>query len=206
MGNLKDLTGQKFGRLTVMGKQDKTKDGHALWECLCDCGTVVVVRGRELRNGHTKSCGCLRKIRLSESHKTHGQTNTKLFSVWQKMRYRCSCKNRKDYAYYGGRGIIVCDEWKNDFQAFYDWAMDNGYREGLTLDRIDNNGNYYPENCRWVTMKEQCNNRRSNNYITYNGKTQTLQQWAEEYGIARNKLSSRIHKLHWDIEKALTTK
>ena len=204
MSKLIDLTGQTFDRLTVIRRNGSTRDGKALWECSCECGKMVIVCGKELRNEHTKSCGCLRKDKASECHITHGKTNTKLFLVWQEMRKRCYNKNNKDYKDYGGRGITVCAEWLGDFQAFYDWSMANGYRENLTIERINTNGNYEPTNCKWATLKEQCNNRRSNNYITYNGKTQTLQQWADEYGIARSTLSSRIYKLHWNIEKALT--
>lgn len=205
MSNLIDLTGQKFGKLKVIEYAGLTKDKRAKWKCKCDCENVIVVCGKELRNGHTQSCGCFRKERVSECHKTHGQTNTKLFYVWQTMRKRCYQKNNKDYKDYGGRGIKVCDEWQINFQAFYDWAMLNGYKEGLTIERKDTNGNYEPSNCKWATQKEQCNNRRNNHLITYNGKTQTLQKWANEYKINRQTLSSRIHKLHWSVEKALTT-
>ena len=203
MSKFIDLTGQKFNKLTVIKKNNNnTKDGNALWECVCDCGKTVVVCGKEIRSGHTKSCGCLRKEQVRECHKTHGKSNTKLFSVWQSMLKRCYRKYNKDYSNYGGRGITVCREWQNDFQAFYDWALANGYRDDLTIDRIDVNGNYEPLNCRWITQKEQCNNRRTNSFITYEGRTQTIQQWADELGINRQTLRCRIYKLNWGIEKA----
>ena len=117
---------------------------------------------------------------------------------------RCYNPNHMHFKRYGMRGITVCEEWKNNFQAFYDWAMSNGYRDDLTIDRIDNNGNYCPENCRWATMKEQCNNTRSNTLITYNGKTQTMAQWAKEIGMPYHKLVVRIAR-GWDVERAFTT-
>ena len=121
------------------------------------------------------------------------------------MKTRCTNPNHEAYHNYGGRGISICDEWMNDFQAFYDWAMANGYSDDLSIDRIDNDGNYCPENCRWATDKEQCNNQRSNHLITYNGKTQTIKQWAADLGIKRVTLQARLTRYHWDVEKALTT-
>lgn len=205
MCKIEDLTGRQFGRLTVIYRAEN-RNGRAAWGCLCECGMRFVVIGKDLRNGHTKSCGCLRKDRASETHLIHGQTNTRLFRVWQKMISRCHSNADKDYKNYGGRGISVCDEWKKDFHSFYEWSMKSGYKEPLEIDRIDNDGDYTPSNCRWSTRKEQCNNRRNNRVITYNGKTQTVQQWADKTGVNRSTLNSRINKLHWDVEKALTSK
>lgn len=147
-------------------------------------------------------------IRLFEKENNrykHGQYGSRLYETWQTMKKRCSNPNNRQYHLYGGRGIIVCDEWRNDFQAFYDWAMSHGYADDLTIDRIDVNGNYEPSNCRWATMKEQQNNRRNNHLITYNGETKTLKQWSEKIGIDWGVLYSRLKK-GWSIEKSLTTK
>lgn len=130
----------------------------------------------------------------------HGKHNTRLYRIWGNMKGRCYCKSRREYKNYGGRGIKVCDEWQQDFQAFYDWAMSHGYTDTLTLDRIDVNGNYEPSNCRWITNKEQQNNRQYNKLISYNGRTQTLAQWASEYNMCYKTLQKRINK--WGIEKA----
>lgn len=160
MNNTKliDLTGQKFGRLTVVERHG-VKDGHAAWLCKCDCGNTTVVNGRNLRNGRTTSCGCYHKEILINRSKTHGMSKTRLYRIWHNMKNRCFYTKDKHFNDYGGRGITVCDEWKNDFESFKKWSLSNGYSDELTIDRINNDGNYEPSNCRWVTMKEQCKNR-----------------------------------------------
>lgn len=130
---------------------------------------------------------------------------TRIYSIYKGMKDRCRYKTNDNYERYGGRGIRVCEEWLADYMNFYNWAINNGYKEGLTLDRIDPNKNYEPDNCRWATYKEQANNTRRNNFITYNGETHTLTEWAEKLGIKRSTLNTRIHRQHWNIEKALTT-
>lgn len=152
-----DITGQRFGRLIVI-ERDRTKKA-TYWNCLCECGNKISVMGKYLRNGKTTSCGCYHKEMLSQRSKTHGLTGKRLYRIWANMKNRCLNKNVNCFPYYGGRGIAICDEWLQ-FDNFMKWSLSNGYDEKLTLDRINNNGNYEPLNCRWVTMKEQCQNRR----------------------------------------------
>lgn len=179
-----DMTGKVFGKLKVVERAGSSHDGRALWKCKClNCGKVIVATGRALRSGDKKSCGCLVKEVNSNLHKTHGKTGSRLYRIWSGMKDRCLNKSLKDYKNYGGRGISVCSEWLNNFEVFNKWAMENGYQENLTIDRINVNGNYEPNNCRWVTQKEQANNTRFNVYITYEGRTQTMKMWCEEFGI-----------------------
>lgn len=199
---INDLTGKKFGKLTVI-KYCGTVNHKATFECLCECGNTKVIQGVLLSNGHTRSCGCLAENNTDQTK--HGMSKTHIYGVWCTMKSRCYNKNSQHYSLYGGRGITVCEEWLNDFMAFYEWSMSNGYSDDLTIDRIDTNGNYEPSNCRWVTVKEQQNNRRNNKMLTYNGKTQTLAQWADEKHIKIGTLHSRLTKYKWSVERALNT-
>lgn len=194
----KDLTGKRFGRLLVI-ERIGTKGGHALWKCKCDCGNEAEESSKFLNRGHTNSCGCLVKERMT----THGLSKTKLHNVWNSMKERCSNPNVKNYSSYGGRGITVCDEW-SDFIPFYQWAMNNGYTDELTIDRVDNDGNYEVGNCKWSTYKEQANNKRNNFCCEYQGETKTISQWSEIIGISPSILLWRVRK-GWGIEKALET-
>ena len=198
-----DLTNHRFGRLFVVKKHGH-KGKAVAWLCKCDCGEEVVVRGNDLRRGVTQSCGCLHNEVFAERSTRHGLHGTRLYNIWGLMVQRCYNKETPCYDDYGGRGIDICPEWRESFQAFYEWSMGNGYRENLTIDRIDNDKGYFPGNCRWVTRKAQANNTRRNHYITYNGETHTLAEWAEALGFHPNTLGSRIYR-GWSVDKALTT-
>lgn len=176
--------------------------------CLCDCGNYTVVPANRLKSGNTKSCGCLKKELSKVNGKKnlkHGEINTRLYRIWAGIKKRCYGPYMQDYKNYGGRGITMCDEWRNSYTTFRDWALPHGYRDDLTIDRIDVNGNYEPSNCRWITVKEQCNNTRVNRYITFDGVTKTKTQWAEKYGISSEALGYRLDHVGMDIEEALTT-
>lgn len=207
MGKFIDLTGEKFGRLVVIDRAgDYTcPSGYRKirWNCRCSCGNAVVVCGSELRRGDTISCGCYATESKKRRATTHGLSRTSLHSIWKGMNARCYNKNHKNYIDYGGRGITICDEWRDDFRKFYDWSIRHGYSEGLTIDRKNVDGSYCPDNCCWVTRAAQANNRRNNIKITYNGETHSLKQWAMRLNIKYSTLYYRI-KNNWNIEKAFT--
>ncbi|AVX47356.1 hypothetical protein C5023_000226 [Staphylococcus phage vB_SauM_0414_108] len=203
--DIENYIGCKYGRLTIVSYDNKKGSSHYV-NCQCDCGNTKSVRLLRLKSGETKSCGCIRKELFKENKKsntTHGQTDTRLYNIYRSMKARCYRKTQKDYHSYGGRGIKVCDEWLNDFMNFYSWSYDNGYNDNLTIDRIDNNGNYEPNNCRWITEAEQHNNTSRNINITYNGETKTLKQWSKIKGINYDTLKKR-YKMGWSIEDMLT--
>jgi len=206
MGTFIDLTGQRFGRLVVVGRADPPvgKWGSAIWHCRCDCGRETDVSGHSLRQGHTGSCGCLQKERVVAAHITHGKSGSRLYATWRAMLQRCEKQYDKSYDDYGGRGITVCEEW-HDFANFMQWAERTGYHEGLSIDRIDVNEGYNPVNCRWATMHEQSRNKRNNVNIVYHGVTRCLSDWAATLGINVGVLWMRIFGYGWDVERAFTT-
>lgn len=201
MGTIKDITGQKFNRLLVVNYSHKSDNGKPCWNVRCDCGNELKVIGALLKNGNTKSCGCLRKEITSALNAKHNLSKNNVYVTWQNLIQRCTNIKSEHYKDYGGRGIKVCDRWFS-FENFY---YDMGVRpKGMSIDRIDVNGDYCKENCRWSTQKEQCNNKRSNLLIMYRGKIKTLMQWSEELGIKYSTLNSRINRSKWTIEKALS--
>lgn len=194
-----DLTGQRFERLTVIKEAPKRKKS-SMWLCKCDCGNSSVVSVSDLRRGHTKSCGCLR----ADMNTIHGVYNTRLYRIWHEMQRRCNDHNKAAYKRYGGRGISVCDEW-DDPKVFYDWAMANGYKKGLQIDRINNDGDYEPNNYQWVTAKENCNNRQTNVTVELDGQTKTVMEWSRITGIPHSTIRGRI-KAGKSPEEILKTK
>lgn len=200
---VKDITGQQFGRLTVLYRLHNNHKKDAYWLCVCDCGNLKEVRLDHLQNGNSKSCGCLAKEITSKRSVKHKQCNTRLYKIWGSMKRRCYNVKDKRYTDYGGRGIAVCSEWRNDFMSFYNWSMANGYNDNLTIDRIDVNGNYEPSNCRWATHKQQARNRRNNKLYTLNGVTKCLAEWCEILGLNYHTINVRINVHNWSIEKAL---
>ena len=205
----KDLMGMRFERLTVIGTAEPimNKRGEKLtrWLCRCDCGTIKVIRASELIGNRTLSCGCLGKERRKAAITKHGISNTRVYHAYLGMLNRCFDNTNDNYKSYGGRGITVCDEWKgeNGAENFYKWAMNNGYEDNLTLDRINVNGSYEPDNCRWVSMLVQNNNKRDNVFITHNGETRTMKEWSRITGIGYTTIKERIRR-GWDSEIAIT--
>lgn len=199
----KDLTGRKYGRLTA--KSHFIKNGDTYWHCSCDCGNKTDVLSQHLQRGLTKSCGCLRTKTSSKKAKTHGMSKTRIYKEWKGIKERCLNKNNSAYKNYGGRGITVCSEWIDDFMNFYNWAIENGYRDDLTIERKDVNGNYCPENCCWIPLKEQALNTRLNVFYEYKGQVKTMSQWARYAGIKYQTFVRRLKVSGWTIEKAIET-
>ena len=191
-----DITGKRFGRLTVM-KYLYKKGRENYWECMCDCGNKTVVSSSALLSGNTLSCKCQRKENLVKSRTVHNSSKTRIYHIYRGIIRRCYDTRVKNYNRYGGRGISVCDEWldkKNGFINFKTWALKNGYREDLSIDRIDNNGNYEPSNCRWANDKTQCRNRRSNRLVTFQNQTRCISEWSELLDIPARKIWYRLSR------------
>ena len=186
-----DITGKAFGDLTVLERYGKSDDGKTKWLCQCACGNYTVVLGQRLRNGTTKSCGC----RRVSANQTHGMYKTRMYRIWQAMRARCYNPKRKGYKHYGGRGIKVCDKWES-FEGFFE-DMHEGYTDGLSIDRIDVNGNYCKENCRWATQRTQSNNQRKNVIVEIKGESHTVSEWAVISSIPRATIQKRM-RIGWE--------
>lgn len=187
----------RFGKLVVIqrGEDAVSSNGRrrVRWDCKCDCGKRKLIYSDNLIHGRSTSCGCERARMLSEKQTTHGESSTHLYGVWSAMKARCNNPNATHYDSYGGRGIRVCDEWQRSFDAFREWAVSSGYVQGLSLDRINVDGNYEPENCRWITGVGQANNRRSNILVTHDGQTHTVTEWANIIGANPKTIFSRIY-------------
>lgn len=209
MSKFKDLTGMKFGRLTVIERTadriDRKGKHHVMWKCLCSCGKVKDLSRDSLLSKKIRSCGCLRAEKTKERRFKHGLRNTPLYQTWSNIKTRCYNPKKDTYKYYGEKGIVMCSEWKKDFMNFYTWSLKNGYKEGLTIDRINSNGNYEPSNCRWITISQQQNNKLNNHIVTYKESTHTLAEWSNILSIDYKVLHRRIQYLNWSIEKAFTT-
>lgn len=175
-----------------------------MWLCKCDCGEERIVNCHNLLRGHSRSCGCLQREATVKANKTHGMRSSRIYRTWVHMRDRCYNPNDKRYDRYGGRGIEVCDEWRDSFQSFFEWAMVNGYSDDLTIDRIDVNGNYEPSNCRWVTLKAQASNRSNNHFICIDGESLTVTQWLEKKMMKKETFYARLRK-GWSEERAILT-
>lgn len=200
-----DLLGQRFGRLVVIDSapNKKCKGGQTktVWKCKCDCGNFCYVTTQELRKGDTVSCGCYASEQKKIRSIIHGQRYSRPYKIWSDMKARCFNPKENGYHNYGGRGITVCDEWLDSFENFYDWVKQSNYKDNLTLDRIDTNGNYCPENCRWSTKEEQANNTRRNFYIKYNEETHTLAEWGRILNVPPGLIRYRLKELNWSVEK-----
>lgn len=194
-----DLSGKRFGDLVVVGrmKNDIRRAGkQPRWECVCDCGKTTIVWSSSLKSGDTQSCGC------KKGNIKHSGRRTRLYSIWTNMRTRTTNRKATRYENYGGRGIRICQEWLNSFETFRDWSLANGYSDDLSIDRVNNDGNYEPSNCRWADVETQINNTTVAKRLCLDGKTQTLNAWAREKGISATTLCRRL-KSGMALETAL---
>lgn len=207
MSRVIDIQGKTFGRLRVI-EQDMSASSHeAKWLCECTCGKRISTYGSGLRSGNTRSCGCLRKEIASNNFRTHGKSKERLYNAWLMMTQRTTNPKNDAYHNYGGKGIKVCEAWR-DYETFRSWAYSTGYDEnaphqGCTIERIDNDGDYTPENCRWIPMSEQSRNTCRNRMLTFEGETRILNDWAKKTGIPSGSIRRRL-KDGWTVEKALT--
>lgn len=203
MGTFIDITGKKFGKLTVLKRSDKTFGAHILWDCVCECGGLKTTRAGDLKNGKTLSCGCNKTLILLERNTTHGMSYSRLHGIWRDMKKRCLNPNSKGFPHYGGRGIGICERWLESFENFYN-DVKEGYKDNLSLDRYpDTDGNYEPSNFRWATFTQQQNNKRNNHILVFNGISATVAEWADIIGVKKGMLYRRLG-LGWSVQDVLT--
>ena len=211
-----DIIGKKFGRLTVKSydHKEKRKNGEGYnhyYSCICDCGNECIVGRNQIKYGNTQSCGCIRSEQLAQRNKEtgvlHGDSvkHKRLYHIYNGMKERCYSTQSKSYKYYGAKGITICEQWLNDWNSFKEWSLNNGYTDDLTIDRIDVNGIYEPNNCRWVDNKTQANNKTDNKYLTYKGETKTLAEWCDELKLPYHTIKARLNKLGMSVEEAFET-
>lgn len=199
-----DFIGRKLGQLTILSKCEPSHTGHTCFMTKCDCGNYKKVVAYRLLNGTTQSCGCKKKLLDENRFKTHALSKHPLYSVWLNMNRRCDYEKGNRFYRYGGRGITVCDQWKKNFVAFYEWSVNNGWAVGLELDRRENSGIYEPSNCRYVTREVNANNKDYNRMYVVNGERLSLTQLSKKYGINKACLFARVN-YGWTIERALST-
>jgi hypothetical protein len=205
------VPGERHGRLTIIGESESKISGNQLYrmvQCRCDCGKIGSIRLSSLRTGNTTSCGCHAAEVAKQNglnSKTHGLSQHSLYDVWTGMKQRCYDQNHRRYHRYGGRGITVCEAWYNNVESFYEWAMASGYQEGLEIDRIDNNQGYSPDNCRWVTPKENQRNRSDNVVVEFKGRIACLIDHCEALDLTYSTVYQRINNYGWSTDLALST-
>lgn len=188
-----DITGKKYGRITALRIDGRNKAGEIMWRCACDCGAETTIASRSLRSGNTTSCGCYKRMMAKKRLEKHGMSHTHIYQVWCSMKGRCLRSSSKDYPYYGGRGITVCDEWKC-FDAFYEWAMEAGYKDGLSIERVNVNDGYHPANCTWIRVEKQSENRRNTLKAEYNGEIKRVKEWSRLLGLNYNTVRAYIRQ------------
>lgn len=208
LGEFDDLVGQRFGRLQVVRlngikevKRSYRINRYAMWECVCSCGNSCIASTQNLKSGRTKSCGCLYLESIHDGNPKHNKSKTRLYRLYSGIKNRCYNTNEPSYKNYGGRGIVMCQEWADNFMSFYEWAIANGYNESLppsecSIERIDVNGNYCPENCEWVPVSQQGRNKRNTRYVTYKGKRMSVAEAAELSGVNSKTIYSRLARGH----------
>lgn len=207
MSKLIDITGQRFGLLLALEPSSELATNKSKsWLCRCDCGVIKTFRSSDLRYQKVTSCGCEKDRKTSERFRKHGKSNTRLYQVWTAMKQRCQNPKNKDYPNYGGRGISISPDWISDFENFYSWAAANGYKQGLTIERVDPNGNYEPANCCWITNEEQSNNRRNSIKYDYQGKPLTIRELSEEIGINYHTLRDYLRNKKLSVDEVIKLK
>lgn len=189
-----NLTGQRFGKLVVI-KESENIGKNSTWLCKCDCGITKNILSYNLTSGKSKSCGCVRGLKLKKFATTHGESKTRLYGIYKGMKQRCNNTNSPAYDYYGGKSVSVCAEWDNDFLKFKKWSLENGYNENTSIDRIDPNGNYCPKNCRWVSPQKQQNNKLNNVFVTIGDERLTIAEWASANKTNKQTLYSKFYRL-----------